>query len=633
MKRFLLFFFIAIGSLLHAKDDPKYPVSAIPENLKEGMYAVVREDFSRFEILAANKSRHYIHKVITILNEKGKAYASDAIGYDKMEKVLSVSAYIYDAQGSLIKKLKNNEIIDRSSYDGFSLYSDNRVKLIDLSQSSYPYTVEFEYETEMKYLYLIPAFYLYSDDEVSIQKTSYEVHYPVALKPRYKLNLMDEPKKETRGDIEIIKWSFENIKPEKFEAYISDNTIPKVTLAPNSFEYGGYAGSMASWNNVGKWQISLNEGRGVLPEATKQKAKEMTKSLTTNESKAKALYEYLQSKTRYVSIQLGVGGLQPFPAAVVDETGYGDCKALSNYMVALLKEVGIKGYYTEIYAGEADRPIPSDFTIPRFNHVIVSVPNGKDTLWMECTSQTKPFGYMGNFTGDRWALMVTEDGGKLVRTPKLKTDQNIQNQTANVFLNKDGNAKAKVITRYAGLQYENNGLDFQVNAQHDDQKKWLQENISIPSFELGSFSMVNKKDKIPTAIVSVDLTLNRYASVSGKRVFLTPNLMNRSSYIPPKNENRKNNVFRKSSFIDVDSIVYHVPEEIYPEFIPQPVKISNRYGEYEATFKFDQGKLLYVRKLKMVPGEFPANSYNELIDFYKSINKADNMKLVFLNKT
>ena len=35
----------------------------------------------------------------------------------------------------------------------------------------------------------------------------------------------------------------------------------------------------------------------------------------------------------------------------------------------------------------------------------------------------------------------------------------------------------------------------------------------------------------------------------------------------------------------------------------------------------------------MNKGEFPPESYNELIEFYKSINKADNIKLVFLNKT
>jgi hypothetical protein len=632
MKRFPFLLFIVISPLLHAKDDPKYPVSAIPENLKEGMYAVVREDFSRFEILAINKSRHFVHKVITILNEKAKGFASEVIGYSKMEKVISVSAYVYDAQGSLVKRLKNNEIIDRSSYDGFSLFTDNRVKLIDLAQSTYPYTVEFEYETEMKYLYFIPSFLLYHDDEVSIQKKTYEVEYPLALKPRYKLNLLKEPKKETVGENEKIKWEFENFKPEKFETFTSHQLIPSAMLAPTSFEYDGYKGSMESWSSYGGWQNALNEGRGDLSEATKQKVIDITKGLTSKELKVKALYEYLQNKTRYVSIQEGIGGLQPFSAKEVDETGYGDCKALSNYMVSLLKVVGIKGYYTKIRAGENESDI-TNFPSHQTNHIIVSVPNERDTLWLECTEQVKPFGYMGKFTGDRYAIMVTEDGGKLVRTPKLKAEQNIQIQKAEIFLSKDGNAKAKVATSYSGLQYENNGLYFSINGQHDDQKKWLQENISIPSFELGLFSIVNKKDKVPTAIVSVDLTLNRYASVSGKRVFLTPNLMNRSSYIPPKNENRKNNVFRKNSFIDVDSIVYHVPEEIYPEFIPQPVKISNRYGEYEATFKFDQGKLVYVRKLKMVPGEFPANSYNELIDFYKSINKADNIKLVFLNKT
>jgi hypothetical protein len=32
-------------------------------------------------------------------------------------------------------------------------------------------------------------------------------------------------------------------------------------------------------------------------------------------------------------------------------------------------------------------------------------------------------------------------------------------------------------------------------------------------------------------------------------------------------------------------------------------------------------------------GEFPPEAYEELIEFYRSVSKADNTKLVFLNKT
>ncbi|MFM8740898.1 MAG: transglutaminase-like domain-containing protein, partial [Cytophagales bacterium] len=421
--------------------------------------------------------------------------------------------------------------------------------------------------------------------------------------------------------------------PEKFEPYMPARVIPSVIFSPSQFEYAGYAGSMTSWQELGKWQIMLNEGRGVLPEETKLKLRELTKNLPNVEAKAKVLYEYLQNKTRYVSIQRGIGGFQPFDATTVDKTGYGDCKALSNYMVALLKEAGLKGYYTQIYAGDNNRPVPRDFTIDYFNHIIVALPNGKDTLWMECTSQTAPFGYLGKFTGNRYALMITETGGALVRTPRYDQSKNLQTTQANVVLDAQGNAKASIKSTYTGLQFENGNLDYYTNLSAEEQRKWLEKNIHIPSFEIATFNMQARKEKIPTAEVLLELNLNRYSSVSGKRLFLTPNLMNRSSYVPEKLEKRKYIVSRTLPYIDIDSITYSIPDVLYPELTPQPIKISSRFGEYESMVKFDQGKLTYVRRLKMNSGEFPAESYNELIDFYKTINKADNLKLVFLNKT
>ncbi len=85
---------------------------------------------------------------------------------------------------------------------------------------------------------------------------------------------------------------------------------------------------MDSWTNFGAWIISLNKGRSVLPEETKKKLHSLTDGLKTTEEKVKVVYEYMQNRTRYVSIQLGIGGFQPFEASVVDQTGYGDCSGI-----------------------------------------------------------------------------------------------------------------------------------------------------------------------------------------------------------------------------------------------------------------------------------------------------------------
>jgi transglutaminase-like putative cysteine protease len=633
MKKLIVVFMLTTSNIFG--EDLQYPVSQIPEEMKKGMYAVIRFHEIRWNIQSKKSSSIYFKQVITILNARGKDNAELVVGYDKLTSIKSFKGAVYNAQGKEIKKLKQSDIVDQSDFDG-SLYSDNRLKYADLTQATYPYTVEFEYEVQLKYLYSGPDYFLYDDDEISTQKTSYIISYPVDLKPRYKLINIKEPSFEKSKDgKDQMVWAFENVKPTKFERLSPDQEqiIPNIKASPVSFEYGGYEGRMDTWKEYGLWQAKLNAGRNNLTEEAKQKARELTKNATTPEEKTKILYEYLQNKTRYVSIQEGIGGLQPFDAKTVDQTGYGDCKALSNYMVSLLGEVGITGYYTKIKAGSEEDEIDKDFPSAQTNHVIVAVPNGKDTLWLECTNQTNPFNWMGSFTGDRYAMMVTEKGGVLVRTPSYPAEVNVQARNAKVILKSTGNAKATVKTTYRGLQYENDGLNFHLDDQYDNQKKWIQDNTQIPSFDLIKFSVKNNKAKIPSAEVETDLVLNRFASVSGKRIFLTPNLMNRSTYIPEKLESRKTNVVLRTPYVDIDTIRYQIPEEIYPEFLPEPVKFSSRFGEYEASFKIDQGSLLYVRRVKMKKGEFPAESYTELIDFYKNMNKADNTKIVFVTKT
>lgn len=617
-------------------DNPSYAVANIPEPLRTDVNVVIRKDEAVFKILSRDKATRYIHQVITIFNAKGKDYASHYIWYNKLIRIRDVSGTVYDAAGKQIKKLKNSEIYDQSAYDGFSLYSDARFKSIDFSQGTYPYTVEFEYEVDYKYLFQIPGFALVTEEKVSVEASSYSIHFPDQLAPRYRTTNTDvKPIEErTREGFTSYTWTFKNVLPIKFEPHSkTENFITTIKAAPSAFEYDGYYGTMNSWDEFGRWILSLNHGRNILHEATKAKLKKLTETLATREEKIKAVYEYLQSKTRYVSIQLGIGGYQPFEASVVDEMGYGDCKALSNYTVAMLEAIGIKAHYVLIEAGDDPSDFITDFPSSQFNHAIVAVPNESDTIWLECTSQTNPFGYQGSFTGNRKALLITDNGAKVVNTLRYLPEQNLQTRTAEVVVDIAGDATANVHTTYSGLQYENNNLHARLGKQYDEQRKWVQNNTRIPNFDISSFAFSEVRSKVPSAKVNLDLKLKRYATVSGKRIFLTPNLMNRSSYIPEKSDNRKTKVVQKLAFVDVDTILYKLPEGVHPEFLPGTVKLNSRFGEYEANFKVDAGKLTYIRRLKFIRGEFPAESYNELIDFYKGINKADNIKMVFMTKT
>jgi hypothetical protein len=615
---------------------PLYPVSQIPAVLSEQADVVFRQDKMTFVIHAQDKATLSVFKAITILNDNGKDYAVEVLGYDKLSKVTSFKGASYDASGKLIRRLKPTEIYDQSAFDGFSLYSDNRLKAAQLSHGSYPYTVEFEYEIEYKYLFMIPSFAIIPAPKVAVENSQFQVIAPAALQPKYKVcNIEAQPETSVNKDgKKVLSWQFQNLKPIRFEPYgpTIQDVIPYIMVAPVHFEFDGYKGSTDSWEAFGKWIISLNAGRNQLPEEAKTKVKEITANLKTDEEKIKAVYEYMQNRTRYVSIQLGIGGFQPFEASVVEKTGYGDCKALSNYMVSMLDAIGVKAHYTLIRAGRDAAPMQLDFPSSQFNHAVVCVPMEADTIWLECTSQTNPFGYAGTFTGDRKALAITGNGAKLVNTPVYTADDNVQSRTAIVSVDPAGNATAKIRTTYRGLQSENDGLNF-VIGQSDKEKKWIQNHTSIPSFDISSYRITEKREKIPAVMVNLDLTLPRFASVSGKRLFLTPNLMNRSSFVPEKMEARKTNVVRKRAYTDIDTIRYHMPEGLYPEFLPEPVHFKSRFGEYKASITIDAGDIVYIRKIRIEKGEHPAETYNELVEFYKSINKADNTKIVFLNKT
>jgi hypothetical protein len=348
--------------------------------------------------------------------------------------------------------------------------------------------------------------------------------------------------------------------------------------------------------------------------------------------KVKKVYEYLQSHVRYVSIQLGIGGWQPFEAKSVASNGYGDCKALSNYTKAMLKVIGIPSHYAVIYGGEKALPVIEDFPASYFNHAVLCVPMQRDTIWLECTSQTNSFGYQGDFTGDRKALIVTDEGGKLVNTTKYKAKDNLQNRKISISILEDGNAKAEVLTKYTGIQQDNHEAQINNNTP-EEQKKWLYKMINLPSFNIANYSLKQTKSRIPSVEEKLTLDVNKYATKSGTRIFINPNLLSQVKTVPNLSENRKSDFVILTSYIDTDTVSIDLPKNYSMESMLSPIKIETLFGTYEAKAEIQAGKLIYYRRMQMERGTYPPSMYKEYIDFRKKIVKADKSQVVLINKT
>lgn len=623
---FLLFVLPSIAG------DGEYAVSKISKELLVNSNIVIRLEDEFIELQSLERIIIKHHYVITVLNEEGSKYARLAESYDRFNEIKSIEGSLYDANGNKLKSLKSKDIEDLSGSSGGSLADDGRFKVHNFYYKVYPYTVEYTIEEIKKETMFFPSWVPVWDEYVSVEKSSFSMRVPKNYMVRYKeFNCPVTVSITEEGDKKNYSWAL-----TKYEAIIKEfaspgwaKITPTVLLAPSDFMIEDYAGNMTDWKELGKFQNTLNKSRDVLPENIKQKVAELTKNAGSLAEKTKLLYNFLQTSTRYISIQLGIGGWRPFDASSVASKAYGDCKALSNYMYSLLKEAGITSYYTLIKAGDNEDDIITDFPSRQFNHAIVCVPDGKDTIWLECTDQSKAAGYMGGFTGNRHALLITEDGGKLVSTPLYKLNDNIQVRKIQAILDEEASLKINVNTIYKGMQQDD--LQMMINVLSKDKvKESLHEQLDFATYEIKDFKYIENKSSMPTINESLEIAVSNYATITGKRLFIVPNVMTRNHRKLSADVKRKYDIQLNYEFKDIDTVEIELPAGYASESLPTDAKIESKFGRYTASVKLAGNKITYYRHYEHYSGQFPAKDYGELVKFYEAIYKADRSRVVLV---
>jgi len=171
-----------------------------------------------------------------------------------------------------------------------------------------------------------------------------------------------------------------------------------------------------SWEEVGEWYRQLAEPRTAVTDAIRAQAAELTKGLTSDLDRKKAIYNYVSTKFRYIGVSFGLGRYQPHTAEEVLTNGYGDCKDKHTLLAALLKAVNIEAWPALINAGtKPDESVPSP---GQFNHLITVIPEGKQFVWLDTTPEVAPYRVLQAVIRDQQALVIPASGKPaLMKTP------------------------------------------------------------------------------------------------------------------------------------------------------------------------------------------------------------------------
>lgn len=612
--------------------EPVYPAKAIPDSMQNNAHLVKRFEEITQTISGPKEVNLVTRYVLTVLDEEGADATTLVKRYNKQTDVRSISGALYDADGKLVKRLKQSDIKDLSVDGDGSLMTDTRYKVHRFYHNIYPYTVEYEVEERLNNTYSLRSWMPQSKRDCTVESSRFIVVTPADYKLRYLASgVNDKPAVMEKGKL-VYTWEVKNVPAFADEPYSKEfvELSANVLVSPSAFKIDDYEGSGATWEGLGKFGYIINAGRDELPDNIKQKVKELIAGQSSKTQKIQALYKWLQQNYRYISIQLGIGGLQTFDAKTVAAKGYGDCKALSNYMMALLKEAGIKSYCAWVKSGNGEKYLNEKFPDDDFNHVILCVPD-KDTTWLECTSNTLPAGYLGSFTSDRAVLLLTEEGGKLVHTPALVMQDNRQIRTVNAVIQENGNLKVSAVTMRSGEEQENLHDILHVLSK-DKQLEVMRKSLDLSSYDVGKYECREIPAIIPEIEEQLDLNCNAYATVTGKRIFIVPNILNREIRKLEPDSSRISELVLMFAFVHTDSVSITVPDGYKSEALPAPVSLQTKFGSYSAVATMKGNTITYIRKLQRKAGTFPAADYNEFAKFYTSIFRADRSRMVLVKE-
>jgi len=612
-------------------------VGAPLPSYNEKTEAVLLYSETNVTVLSADKIRRHVREAYKVLRPEGRSRGTVWVDLGRDKKIMNLRGWCIPAQGKDYE-VKDKDAVERTApIEGGELISDLKFRVLQIPASDPGNVVGYEYEVEERPFWLQDTWFFQETDPVR------ESHYSLQIPPGwvFKASWLSHPEvkpDETSGN--VLQWAVHDVSGIRHEPDMPPWRGVAGQMVVSFFPSGGTSQKkeFLDWQGMGTWYGGLLSGQMEASAAIQQEVNRLTAGKPSVLARMQAIALFVQHDIRYVGIELGIGGWQPHAAPDVFTHKYGDCKDKATLLRTMLHQIGVDSYQVVINTrrGSVTSEMPAHNA---FNHVILAIKLPDDvkdpslvaviqhpklgrTLFFDPTNDETPFGQLQGNLQANYGLLVTSDGGELVKLPQQPSAMNSIQRTGKLALAASGMLKGDVEEVRLGDRAASERWHLHSLTNNADRIKPIETLLagSLSSFQLTKASLVNFEETDRPFGFVYAFQSDNYAKTAGNLLLVRPRVLGvKTSGVLETKEPRKFPFEFEGPSRDSDSFEIALPPGYEVDELPPATDVEYSFGSYHSKTEAKGHSLHYERTMEIKELSVPVNQIDQLKTFYRAI--------------
>ena len=584
--------------------------------------AIALWDLLAVEVHAGGQSRTLRQRIVEVRDDRGaREQAEFAIRYTPSRQQVDVRNARVHRGGRVAQIASRYE--QELSEPWYGLFYDYRALVLRFDDLRPGDIVEIEYlvEDSTPHNLLGDTFsdLVFLQEAIPRREAEVVVVYPATRKLYF-----NEPSApwlslaiERQGDLRVHRVRMRDVPAVQDEPGMPGFSEVAVYLHVSTF---------ASWAEVAAWYAALVRDQLRDDAAIREAVSRAVAGKPDERARVRAVHNLVVQKTRYVALEFGIHGYQPYRVTDVFQRKFGDCKDKAALLVVMMRLIGVEARMVLVRTrrGGDVADLPASLAI--FDHAIAYLP--KYDLYLDGTAEFSGTEELPSQDQGVPVLHVAP-GEMLRRTPVFPAESSRVEVVLSGGLDGNGTARLRETLRLRGQAAAEWRRHYQSPAQRRDryEQAWNERHAGARLLDV---KMPSVEDLEAEVLVEADVQVPGLGHREGGALSVPVGAREGElvrTYA--RQSSRRHDLILDYPWTQESRIELSAPPGMRVGTLPRPQKIEGSFGTFELDVRQEGGRITSRVRLQVTDRRVPVERYAEFRRFLLAIDEALGQRITF----